>query len=323
MSYPEDLAQIRDLIPDDAGYLPSFINNSAPEDATFMALVESVINQPLEMSPTKKRKRGRPRKNINPNTNQMNTTLESAKSCVPIISHKSQIGCGISSATGVISHDASGASCSKNVNPVERPQKVRRRRRKVSSNDAIDDLPADISMNFSRWFYGDLSQFRPESKQKPEEFKSIVDRFIEKQVNFTYEPENYKYLTEDLSTSDLLPMEMITTYNLNLREHTKVDSESAERSGSCASASNGTSDSPHPKRKRLSLSLTPQRILIDRRPMLRRLAQSASVGVDDSGQRRNSLIDPAEDCDGSDNDIPEIDCDDEPLKAIATAQGES
>lgn len=327
----EDL--ITDLIPDDAGYLPSFINNcSLQEDASFTALIDSIMNHPINMTPSKKRKRGRPRKNTVSHTNHVTLPCESANLCLPKISQtlsqdngtpecpitnngsdKTRV-CGVDEVDG----------CSKDLILAKPPKRRKKRRPKVSSNDAIDDLPADITMNFSRWFYGDLSQFRPKSQQKPEDFRPIVDRYIERQINFTFEPKNYKYLTEDLSTPELLPLETITTYDLSLKEHTKVDPDETETASSSASTieteQSKTANQINAKRKKISLSLSPKKILIDRRPMLRRLERNA---LDDSSERRNSLIDPAEDCDGSDNEIPEIDCDQESYEVLAITQGES
>lgn len=301
-------------VSEDNEYLPSFIDSiEASKEDKFMALVGSIINQPISLVTPRKRKKARPRKNI---ACQIKDRVFAETSDNATTTHFPGMSDQICVSDNHEPMDNSSSSRFQtdrlNLPPVDKPRKVRKKRHsKKNLLNAIDDLPADITMNFNRWLYGeDYGDIRPKTQQKPDAFKPVIDRYVEKQINFTLDPRRNKYLTENLSREfESLPVEVLRNYRLLMEDQTKNESEESETSSSRATPTNESSTSPK-KKKRMAFILEPEHIFIDRRPMLNLNQKVTSIQSSSSQIVTTSLIDPSENCDNdSDLEVPEIDCD--------------
>lgn len=165
-----------------------------------------------------------------------------------------------------------------------------------------------------------------------------------KEVNQRLEPHMYQYLTQDISANDLRPIEEITTYKISARARGFTEKRKKNNNGSSLSESNNNNidnnrtnsnqldeistepqadsndiaqSSPsngYSDNASVTLILKSHRTIIDRRPLLKRqaLCSGASDGLVQSSEVSSTsclLIGPGEDCDESDGEFYEIDCD--------------
>lgn len=192
-------------------------------------------------------------------------------------------------------------------------------------------LPDDIDTNFSKWFNGDISKVRLRSKTScPNVYSSSPDKSAKRlQSNDKLEPENYRYLTQDLERSEIIPIRQIIHYTLSITESQPSIGELQSQNPCCSKnlQNKAPSDSdvqfateePRSRSKQFQMTLTPQRTIIDCRPMLKmhqlnkQLPQNQTNGLHapmPDNQPSSSLIAPGEDCDTTDDEeVIEIDCD--------------
>lgn len=196
-----------------------------------------------------------------------------------------------------------------------------------SDAPASQQLPSDIHYNFSSWLYGDLSAFNPGTwkRKLSEEDRSPIHKIrrqrkkkrllhqqsLERQLLQEKESSSrmnpvesdidahlseVKYLTQDINDWEIEPVE--TTFTPIIRvKCSNIDANRDERSS-------------QPKRRpKISIVLSSERTVIDRRPMLKRLKAIASRKEGSPEITSTSLIGPGEDCDSDEEDMIEIDCD--------------
>lgn len=179
-------------------------------------------------------------------------------------------------------------------------------------NDDLSRLPADLHLNFSKWFYADIDSIKPKPRsgrasergleQEVVPLRSISENLPDNSLN----RDKLRFLTDDLDKDELVPIKQIRDYKLTLVE-VEPETEAYEM------------DSQSKKRdmKKLQLLLQSNYTIIDRRPLLKKRRPEPAVNNvprrDDSSQSCSTiLIEPNEDCDGDsiEDEILEIDCDD-------------
>lgn len=190
----------------------------------------------------------------------------------------------------------------------------------ISTRDPLEELPPDLK--YSEWFYYNIRSLKSRSTSTQRDSAQLVEPYLHKPVNETIDPQMNELLTQGMSSDLIPPIQQISCYKISI-DRTELD-DSPEQDSMVPGTSNGvsgSSESPNVKKKRvpknkkkdpcqLLLSVQPQIAIIDRRPMLKRLAlkERKSPPPDSISA---SLISPEEDCD-DDSDIVEnieIDCD--------------
>jgi len=124
------------------------------------------------------------------------------------------------------------------------------------------------------------------------------------------DPNEFKFLTQDLDPSQVAPVRTITTYRLSMEEYDDEDMENSVSSCRRDPSGKRLINKPETKKKFL-LTVQPQMVIIDRRPMLKKQEHNSRLAPMDSTEvTTTSLIGPGENCDDSEEDVfQEIDCD--------------
>lgn len=167
-------------------------------------------------------------------------------------------------------------------------------------------LPDDIDVNYSKWFYEDISKM----KSRPKNLRPVQcsqshqpgDRHASERI----EPNNFRYLTQDIEQPGIIPIRKITNYKLSCFEKELIHSVTDQQEH-CYSRTVS---------KQFQLTIKPQVTIIDSRPMIKmNLMKRQKIEAQSSNPTTNEkqappLIDPEEDCDSTDDEeIIEIDCD--------------
>lgn len=147
--------------------------------------------------------------------------------------------------------------------PVRKPTK---KRPNVDELNAAYGLPKNLNQNFSKWFYGDVTEL----KTRPAPISGLHLSPIQSRIDVNLGSSKLKFLTQELGQRDTEPFGMIETCKIST-EYGKSGQDSA-----------------------ISLVLESNTTIVDRRPALRKQKQL------DSGNSRSkseSLIAIEEDCD--------------------------
>lgn len=149
------------------------------------------------------------------------------------------------------------------------------------------DLPEDICVNFSKWFFGNRKQL----KRKTADYS---------QIHQNSAPDLCNYLTRDLDNNEIIPLSRLTRINFNIDEQTKQKRVVMKKTNNQNQLNklNQTREITT-----VSLILQSESIEIDRRPLIKRRNKVIN------NNKSNHIIHPSEDCDDTEEEIIEIDCD--------------
>ena len=177
-----------------------------------------------------------------------------------------------------------------------------RRKSKTLDRTKGDEGPQE---SFCDFFYGDLSHFKPNShkiksvdeevapKQKRRKKRKIRARMVGDLVLRQHEDAavDLDFLSQDQPVGEILePFEAISTISYSIK------------------CKGGREESPKKLPRPPTVITRTCQIIIDRRPLLKKMQRNQEIPLNDE-LSSTSLIGLGEDCDESDNEIPEIDCD--------------
>lgn len=192
-----------------------------------------------------------------------------------------------------------------------------------------ENLPQDLSSNFSQWFYKEILTKPPRSKftknhsatgQKESDVSPV--RILNTiMVDKQPKTDHISFLTQDLHlTQDDEPISKLIDYKMTVKEKVRKPNEpnnsnsnNMDKNLTLLTVPNLDTHDGDPNSKKtlneVKFTLNTRVTLIDRRPMLK-LKRKATSNEHSPVVKKNTLIGPGEDCDGSDmEEIPEIDCD--------------
>uniref|UniRef100_A0A6G1SJF4 Nuclear hormone receptor family member nhr-91 n=1 Tax=Aceria tosichella TaxID=561515 RepID=A0A6G1SJF4_9ACAR len=189
----------------------------------------------------------------------------------------------------------------------------------LTSNDKYD-RPPNHTIQFSRWFYGEISKIGPGgiTRKSPEE--DVKPKGQDRMIVFSADIHDHELtlITQDLDLDEPAPLEEVITPVITVSPSKELVRIAAQNG--IAPDQNGPSQPTRAgdvvkSKLMLTFTLSARRTTIDRRPMLKRLKTTSCItnrsqSDNPSGVTSTSLIGPGEDCDDSDdNEIVEIDCD--------------
>lgn len=191
------------------------------------------------------------------------------------------------------------ALSSPNVPRVKKP-------RRTYTGRNIRLLPDDIDVNYSKWFYEDISKMKSRPKNLSPVQCSQSKQLGDPQVLERFDSNNFRYLTQDIEQPGIIPIRKITDYILSCTEKELIQGVGDQQEPCCSRTLS----------RQFQLTIIPQVTIIDSRPMIKmNLMKRQKIEAQSSNPTTNEkqaapLIDPEEDCDSTDDEeIIEIDCD--------------
>lgn len=163
----------------------------------------------------------------------------------------------------------------------------------------------------------DSDDFKPVPKTSDRKnLKPVVDSIMERKLNHRLDPDKFIFLTQNLDCIDPEPIKQFKRYSIKIDSAqidglNNVDKESENKDSSpCKKA---PKNPKNPDLPNLYLKLESQLVVIDRRPSLRRQNQMKPPMREKTAtnevNHKVALIESYEDCDTSEAEEIEIDCD--------------